>query len=267
MIHVTISTKGGVGKSTAALQVLSAYVSNKNPDKRLNFVEIDDENRSVAKFSQSKILEFARVVSTEFIEDFIDDSAFASDDIVVDVGGNKTATMFLQTLSKKGGFLDEVTYYIPMMDGDQDAQNAQETFEIIRQFDKKNKIVYVLNRCQKKENKDLLERQFLFYFGNDSLDIQPITKDEKTFEIGINYADIYKVAGKLQKLVYELADEDHQEEFETLAKLYWEDKNNKEVYKKVRKIQKLKDSAREAKELVRNEYLALFNSIDKILEA
>ncbi len=267
MIHVVVNTKGGVGKSTASIQVLSAYLSLSSGGTGLNFVEIDDENKSVNKFSQSSILSNAKIVSTEMLDEFIENSVFQIDDLIIDVGGNKTATMFLNELKKKGGFLAPATYYIPLLDGDQDAMNAEETFKLIREFDKDSRIIYVLNRAVNKNNVELLKRQFIFFFGEEVLDIEEVTKDNKTYYVALNNNDVYKIAGKLQKTIYELSKENHDKEFKEVAELYWEDRNNMEVYKRLRKLQKLKDSANESKELVRTEYANLFSQLDDILGA
>lgn len=266
MIHVVVNTKGGAGKSTAAIQVVAAYLSNLKQGGKVNFVEIDDENKTVTKFANSNIVGQASVISTELIDKFVDDSSFAVDDIVVDVGGNKTATMFLERLKVTGGFIAPSTYYIPLLDGDQDAINADATFKAIREFDTNSRIIYILNRAANKKNKELLERQFIFFFGDEILDIPKVRIDERTFVVALNNADIYKVAGRLQKTIFELAEENYDKEFKELAELYWEDRDNQDVYKRLRIVQKLKDSQRESAIIVHNEYAELFENLDEIFQ-
>lgn len=265
MIHLVISTKGGVGKSTVSSQFVSAYVYRKI-SKKVNFFEIDDQNESIVRMKGSDLLN-GIIVRMENIGKFVEESILFEDDVVVDVGGNNTATQFLQKLKDLGGFASPVTYYIPILDGDQDAKNAKQTFNSIREFDKESKVVFVLNRCTNSSNQELLEREFMDFFGNEILDIEKMHQDENTHYIAINKNTIYNVVGKLNKTITEVANEDVEQEFKDAAIEFHRDKSNQEQYKKVRVLMFLKEQKNIAKNIIENEYHALFVKLDKLLGA
>jgi len=262
MINIVVNTKGGVGKSTVSSQLLTSYIFSKT-GKEVEYFEIDDQNESIKNLKGSNVIN-ATIVKTENIAKFVEDSIMFDSDIVVDVGGNLTAVMFLDKLKMLGGFIAPTTYYIPLTDGDQDAINAAETFKMIRVYDKTSKIIYVLNKCTNKSNQDLLEREFVDFFGNDILDVETIIKDKKTSYIAVNRNTIYNLAGKLQKTIIELANESYDEEYKKSAKEYYADKTNQELYKKVRKLMFLKEQTTVAGDILNNEYLSLFKDIEKL---
>ena len=49
-------TKGGVGKSTVAMQVIAPYLHNKHK-KKIRYIEIDDENKDSNTFFNTKIVD------------------------------------------------------------------------------------------------------------------------------------------------------------------------------------------------------------------
>jgi len=262
-IHVVSSTKGGVGKSTISSQLLVSFI-NIATGKQVRYFEIDDQNESIKNLKQSAIIN-PTIVKTENIAKFVEESIMFDDDVVVDVGGNLTTVMFLAKLKMLGGFLAPTVFYIPLTDGDQDAINAVDTFNKIREFDKDSKIIYVLNRCTNKSNQDLLEREFIDFFGNEVLDVKPIKKDKNTHFIALNKNAIYNVIGKLEKNILEVSGENFDEEYKAAAAEYFKDKTNKELYRKVRKLMFLKEQSTVAKEIIEKEYFTLFKQIEKII--
>jgi len=265
MINIVVNTKGGVGKSTVSSQFLSAYIFEKT-EVAIEFYEIDDQNESIKSMSNSRILKSASV-KVENLGKFAEDSIMFENDVIVDVGGNITAVMFLQKLKNLGGFLAPTTYFIPLLDGDQDAKNAADTFRLIREFDKTSKIIYVLNRCTNSRNEELMIREFIDFYGNDVLDVQEIIKDENTSFVALNKNSIYNVVGKLRKTVYEISFDDFEKEYKESAVEFFKDKSNKELYKKVRKLMFLKEQSVIAKELLEVEYAPLFAKLDEIIGA
>lgn len=264
MINIVINTKGGVGKSTVSSQFLSAYIYDKT-NKKVEFYEVDDQNESIKRMAKSSVLD-SNLIKIENLGKFAEDSIMFENDVIVDVGGNITAVMFLQKLKNLGGFISPTTYYIPILDGDQDAQNAADTFKFIREFDKESKIVYVLNRCTNSSNQELMQREFLDFFGNDALDIQEIVKDENTFHIAINKSSLYNVVGKLGMTLREVADCDYNESYRQAAIEFFADKSNPELYKKTRRLMFLKEQSTIAKDILENEYYGLFDKLDEIVK-
>lgn len=259
MIHVTVQTKGGVGKSAIASQLLTSYIYV-NTQKPVQYFEIDDQNQSIRTLAASTIID-AKLISTENLAKFAEESIMFEDDAIIDVGGNLTATMFLQKLKVLGGFLAPTTYYIPLTDSDQDTINAANTFNLIREFDKNSKIIYVLNKCTNKSNTELLEREFINYYGSDVLDIEPIVKDNETDMIALNRHHIYGIIGKLQKTLVELGQDDYDEPYRAVAQEFFKDKTNQLLYKKLRRLMFLKEQTTIAKQIFKNEYIDLFAQI------
>jgi len=260
MINIVVNTKGGVGKSTTSSQLLTSTIYSRTANPVLYF-EIDDQNESIKNLAGSEIIK-SLLIRTENIAKFVEESIAFDEDVVVDVGGNLTAVMFLDKLKMLGGFIAPTTYYIPLTDGDQDAINAAETFKKIREYDKESHIIYVLNRCTNKSNQDLLEREFIDFFGSDILDVPEIIQDDKSSYIAVNRNAIYNLAGKLQKTIFELALENYDEEYKAAAKEYYQDKTNMDLYKKVRKLMFLKEQTTVAKDIYENEYKDLFVEIE-----
>lgn len=265
MIHVTVQTKGGVGKSAIASQLLTSYIYV-NTQKPVQYFEIDDQNQSIRTLAASTIID-AKLISTENLAKFAEESIMFEDDAIIDVGGNLTATMFLQKLKVLGGFLAPTTFYIPLTDSDQDAINAANTFNLIREFDKNSKIIYVLNKCTNKSNTELLEREFINYYGSDVLDVLPIVKDDRTDMIALNRHHIYGIIGKLQKTIIELGQDDYEEPYRTVAQEFFKDKTNQPLYKELRRLMFLKEQTTIAKQIFKDEYLELFAQITQITKA
>ncbi|XQC04852.1 AAA family ATPase [Arcobacter cryaerophilus gv. pseudocryaerophilus] len=48
-------TKGGVGKSTVAMQVIAPYLYKKH-GKKITYIEIDDENNDSQSFTRTEIV-------------------------------------------------------------------------------------------------------------------------------------------------------------------------------------------------------------------
>jgi len=262
MINVVINTKGGVTKSTVAAHLLAGFI-HQNTGSPVQYFEIDDQNESIKNLSKSQILN-PTLVKTENLSKFVEESIMFSDDVVVDVGGNLTALMFLERLKLLGGFFAPTTYFIPLTDGDQDAINAADTHVMIREFDKESQIVYVLNKCINKGNQELLERQFMSYFGNEILDVKPIKTDKKTSYIAVNYNTIYNVTGRLGKTIHELSTDNYDDEYRTTAQEFYKDKSNQELYKQVRRLMFLKEQSTVAKQIFENEYLEIFAQLKKL---
>lgn len=162
MIYITVSGKGGVGKSTFSNQILSSYLYLKN-NKKINLVEIDDENNDNATFSKTEIMN-CQIIPTNKIK-MMDEIFFSNEDTIIDVGGNKTASIFLDEMKKVKEF-ENIVWFIPLGSGEQDNLNALETYNEIKMMDEKAKIIFVLSRAN---NLNDLEWEFLNFFGNEHL--------------------------------------------------------------------------------------------------
>ncbi len=162
MIYITITSKGGAGKSTFAGQILSAFLHIKN-NKKVTLLEIDDENEDSSTFGKSDILE-SRIIATRSIY-MIDEIFFQDEDAIIDVGGNKTATIFLKQMKHVGEY-ENIVWFIPLGAGEQDNLNALETHHEIKHLDPAAKIVFVLSNT----HTDDIRWEFLHFFGNPYLE-------------------------------------------------------------------------------------------------
>lgn len=199
MLYIGISSKGGVGKSTLISQILSGYFYQKN-NKKVELIEIDDENEDSLTYAKSDILN-CNIISTSKIKT-LDDLFYNEDDYIIDVGGNKTATIFLSELKKINEF-DNVTWFIPLGSGEQDNQNALETYNDICKMDDNPKIIFVLSRA----TTDDVEWEFLNFFGSDFLNtpnaIMKNVEDAKYIKINSN--PILNISRYFSKTAYDLS--------------------------------------------------------------
>lgn len=165
MIYVSINSKGGAGKSTFANQILPAYL-NISTGEVSQLIEIDDQNNDSVTLSKSDTLE-AKTIPTSKIKK-IDEIFISKDNVIIDVGGNLTASLFLAEM-KKLGELDNIIWFVPLTNGLQDNANALDTYNDIKALNADAKIIFILSSVR---NPNDLEWEFLHFFGNEFLDTQ-----------------------------------------------------------------------------------------------
>ncbi|MDY0116535.1 MAG: ParA family protein [Sulfurimonadaceae bacterium] len=158
-----ISSKGGVGKSTMSMQLIAPYLYEKTK-KQVSFYDFDDENNDSLSYGGSgltkrEIIEVDPMIIKENIVDILsrDESA------CLDIGGNKTTTIFLEALRDTGmiHFIDLAI--IPLLDGEQDAINSSIIYTTLKDMSQDLKIVFVLNRAK---NHRYIHYQFDNFFGD-----------------------------------------------------------------------------------------------------
>ena len=127
-------TKGGVGKSTVAMQVIAPYLYKKH-GKPVTYIEVDDENNDSRSFTATKIVN-KKMLKTNHLSQ-LDEMILMDDnhEVIVDVGGNKTSTLVLDEISKVGTF-GNVKWIIPMGDGELDGKNAIATMKKLRKIER-----------------------------------------------------------------------------------------------------------------------------------
>ena len=127
-------TKGGVGKSTVAMQVIAPYLYKKH-GKKITYIEIDDENNDSRSFTRTEIVN-KKMLGTNRLNEL--DELILMDDnheVIVDVGGNKTSSLVLDEIKKVGSF-GNVKWIIPLGDGELDGKNAIATMKKIKKIEK-----------------------------------------------------------------------------------------------------------------------------------
>jgi len=179
-------TKGGVGKSTVAMQVIAPYLYKKH-GKKVTYIEIDDENNDSQSFTRTEIVN-KKMLSTNRIQE-LDEMILMDDnhEIIVDVGGNKTSSLVLEEISKVGTF-GNVKWIIPMGDGELDGKNAIATMKKLKKIESNSQdnLMFALNRAINIED-DYLHEQFINFFGHKYLannsTITDFVKDPKFFAL------------------------------------------------------------------------------------
>ncbi len=164
MIYIAPNQKGGVGKSTLQNQIMTAYLHSKT-NKPVRLIEIDDENEDSIVFTKTDILD-AKIMHTSEIRK-LDEIFYEKEDIILDVGGNKTSTILLEEVKKIGEF-ENITWFIPMGSGEMDSTNALAVYEEIIDMDEKAKIIFILSNAKTDDEK----WEFMNFFGSDFLDIE-----------------------------------------------------------------------------------------------
>jgi len=157
-------TKGGVGKSTVAMQVIAPYLYKKH-GKKITYIEIDDENNDSQSFTRTQIVE-KRMLSTNKLKEL--DELILMDDnheVIVDVGGNKTSSYVLEEIAKVGTF-GNVKWIVPMGDGELDGKNAIATMKKLKKIENNSQdnLLFALNRAISIDQ-DYLEEQFINFLG------------------------------------------------------------------------------------------------------
>ncbi|WP_321314258.1 AAA family ATPase [Halarcobacter sp.] len=179
-------TKGGVGKSTVAMQVIAPYLFKKH-GKKVTYIEIDDENNDSKSFTRTEIVD-KRMLGTNKLTEL--DELILMDDnheIIVDVGGNKTSSLVLEEIKKVGSF-GNIKWIIPLGDGELDGKNAIATLKKIKKIEQNldNNILFALNRAISMDA-DYIEEQFINFFGHKYLDSNSVicdfVKDPKYFPV------------------------------------------------------------------------------------
>lgn len=161
-------TKGGVGKSTVAMQVIAPYLYKKH-GKKITYIEIDDENNDSQSFTRTDIVN-KRMLGTNKLSE-LDELILLDDnhEIIVDVGGNKTSSLVLEEIKKVGSF-GNIKWIIPLGDGELDGKNAIDTINKIRKIEDNpdDNILFVLNRSISMED-EYVKEQFINFFGHKHL--------------------------------------------------------------------------------------------------
>jgi hypothetical protein len=200
VIYTIINTKGGVGKSLFAAQVLCPFLYKKTNIKS-SLIEIDDENNDSITFSKSEIMN-SKIISTQNIKSIDELFYDQNNDVVIDVGGNKTATIFLNEV-KKIDFYENIIWFIPLGCGEQDNQNALETYLEIKKLDIDAKVVFVLSNVKTND----LEWEFLNFFGNKYIEtsLAICNQIDNVTYLTVKSDSILSNARYFNKTVYDLA--------------------------------------------------------------
>ena len=205
-----VSSKGGVGKSTVAMQVVAPYLYQYNGKEPISYYEFDEENNDLLSFGASELTKrkIGSVSTPRLREEFAE--IFSKDEnACFDVGGNKSTTLVLEALDESGmiNFVDLVV--IPLLEGEQDGINASIIYSVIKGMREDMKVLFILNRARDFEH---LEYQFDNYFGDirgffhDKYAVKSYLFDgDKSDYAALLDNDVIKYSRKFGLTVYEIA--------------------------------------------------------------
>lgn len=188
-----VNTKGGASKSTVSFQVASTYFLEKNLEVKL--IEFDDENKDSEHFEKSKIIsEQIEVGTGDGLNDMLRTRLLNNDNLVLDIGGNKTTTLMINALSATRMHRKIDLFIIPMSGGSQDVINAFKTHKMILAMNENAKVIFALSRVR---NLKRLSFQYKDFFSSD------ISLIYKHFIL--QDSDVIDLSRNEKKSVYEIA--------------------------------------------------------------
>ena len=226
---IVLNTKGGVGKSTVSMQILAPFLYWKNgQNKKANLIEFDDENSDSETFDNSDIVKTKRyTLIGNDLDSTLTDIALENEDLIIDVGGNKTTTYILNSLKDTNVINVFDCVVIPLTDGEQDSVNAINVYQQIRDLSEDIKIIFALSRVNK--NYDL-EIQFLDFFGDkkgridNRLGLIEKIKDDDRNIIKIDDSESIKISRAFGITVFELSKK-NLDDLKDKMKQFLKDKN------------------------------------------
>lgn len=196
---LVINAKGGVGKTTASIELFAPFLYLRNKADKVRVFSYDEENFLNNFYENSEILEiYSKKVSATDMEDDISLNLLKNIPMVLDIGANKTTTYMLKALENTGLFhiLDLVA--IPITDGEQDVLNAKSIYNSIKRMSKEIPIVFVLSRYV--EGRDVYI-QFESFFQ----ELYPLLEKSDSKFVTMTDSDSVKFSRKLSKTIYEMS--------------------------------------------------------------
>ena len=167
MVYIIANTKGGVGKTTAAINLATLLAFR---DRKFKVVELDNSNDSMV-FSNSEILNRDTAVTlrlnekVQAIGSMMFNLAKNKDmDFVLDLGGGDDSKVMIESLKE----IDiQKTWLIPTTSDKKYLKNTADTFKLIGE--QKNTI-FVLNKA----NSDDYETEFMYFFGSKKFGVKAV---------------------------------------------------------------------------------------------
>jgi len=196
---LVINAKGGVGKTTASIELFAPFLYLRNKADKVRVFSYDEENFLYNFYENSEILEiYSKKVSATDMEDDISLNLLKNIPMVLDIGANKTTTYMLKALENTGLFhvLDLVV--IPITDGEQDVLNAKSIYNSIKRMSKEMPVVFVLSRYV--EGRDVYI-QFESFFQ----ELYPLLEKSDSRFVKMTDSDSVKFSRKLSKTIYEMS--------------------------------------------------------------
>ncbi len=257
-----LNTKGGVGKSTASMQLIVPYLYQKSGFP-ISYFEFDDENEDAISFDKSRLIWIEKVnVTGVDLREQLRDILLLENSICMDVGANKTTVYVMDALIDSGMIHALDLVVIPLMDGELDAVSAINVYHKLKDASSDLKTVFVLNRWN--ENREL-ESQFDLFLGDkygffDTKGLINYIDEEDRNYIVLADSDAIKYSRGFGITLWELANQT--EDFDELLKKAIKNGASKQEVKKLSFKKALKKDC----EVYNDKFLkAAFKKLDEIL--
>ena len=200
MLYATINTKGGVGKTTTAIQMASVI---HKAGRQFKVVELDDDVNSML-FDNSDFLTTKNSINlkldqkSEVMADVLFDAMSSPKlDYILDIGAGNNVHEIIESLKS---LKLQKTYLIPVTSDKKYLQNGISTFKLI---DDSANTVFVLNKVQ---NPEEFKKQFLYFFGDSKLGIKPVSPIfTKTKYVWLPDSNFYQIAEDEEQSLLDLA--------------------------------------------------------------
>ena len=217
---IVVNTKGGAGKSTTAMQIVSTYFLAKGQGVEL--LELDNQNQDAKIFSKSKIKTTQINVDAnakdlnQTVRDLFLSENKTNTNRVLDIGGNATTSNFIQSLKSTHMHNMVDLFIVPMSGGSQDLKNAKDTLEMILNMKSNAKVLFALSRVR---NPKRVQFQYGDFLNDEEFKKYPY--------ITLPESDCIDLSRKLKKTVFELAQDEQEKENINQKLLEAFDKNDK----------------------------------------
>jgi len=263
---IVVSSKGGVGKSTVSMQLITPFLYELNNKEVLSYYECDDENKDSLSFGDSKLIEREQIiVSSPILREKLSEIFFQDKAICMDIGGNKSTNIVLDSLDESGAIHYIDLAVIPLLDGEQDGINAIVIYNKIIAMNSNMKFLFILNRAK---NLKFLHYQLNNFFGDIRgifTNIDPVQgyteeKDKENY-IGLIDDDILKYSRRFGLTVYEIANQnrDFMKQFHL--------KNKNITNEQEAKLISFKNYVeKDAKRYYKDIFIKAFDKINKIIK-
>ena len=167
---VVANTKGGVAKTTIALNVLPLLIKNKKPEASITYYQLDDNNKIIADSQNIEIKEYQLDQATSAIDGIELDTMFDDNKVnIIDCGGGNDTKAVIENLSKSN--IEKLMFIVPVTQMLSTRHNVEETIHFITQNFKKPTIYLMLSMVHDFKH---IEKDFISIYGDEDFGIKPI---------------------------------------------------------------------------------------------